>query len=213
MGAAIAPLTASRSEEIAFIVLLGGYGLIGTQTGVITRKYLGQRLGETEKESEKGIRLVERIFQIILSEEGWNEVNSLIHEEMKNNFTNLSKEQQSVFETVDNYLTFTYEGFLLSEGSTPMYRFFLDYNPSSSLLKTTCPVLLLFGELDVIHPPDHHMDNMVQALKNGGNNNINIEVFPQTDHEFTTLESMKKKEFTPRLLHTVRDWILQTCDK
>lgn len=213
LGTAIAPLAASISKEITFIVLLGGYGLIGSKTGVITRKYLGHLLGETDKEFEKGVKLVERIFKVILSEEGWEEVNSLVHGEINSNFDKLSEEKQSEFKTVDTYLKSTYEGFLLSEGNTPMYRSFLGYNPSSSLLKTFYPVLLLFGELDVIHPPDQHMDNMMKALKNGGNNNINIEIFPKTDHEFTTLDSMKKKEFTPRLLQTICDWILKTCVK
>ncbi len=213
LGAAIAPLAASRFEEIAFIVLLRGYGLKGIKTGTITRKSLGQLLGETDKETEKGVKLVKHIFQVIISKEGWEEVNSLVHEEINSNFNNLSEEQRTVFKTVDNYLKSTYEGFLLSEGNTPMYRSFLEYDPSSSLQQTSCPVLLLFGELDVIHPPNQHMDNMLKALKSRNINNFNFEVFSQTDHEFTTLDSMKKKEFTPRLLPTICDWILKTYVK
>jgi pimeloyl-ACP methyl ester carboxylesterase len=34
-----------------------------------------------------------------------------------------------------------------------------------SLIQTNCPVLLLFGDLDVIHPPDKHLEIMERALK------------------------------------------------
>ncbi|MFX0185960.1 MAG: hypothetical protein ACFE95_22980 [Candidatus Hodarchaeota archaeon] len=158
LGAAIAPLTASRLKEVKFVILFGGYGLIGSKKGTITRKYLGQALGETENESEEGVKFVKRIFEVIQSEEGWEEICSEIHEKMNSSFKKLPKDQQNTFQTADNYLKSTYEGFLLSEGNTPMYRSFLQYYPSSSLLKTSCPALLLFGELDVIHPGTQNLN-------------------------------------------------------
>ncbi len=209
LGAAIAPLAASRSEEIAFIVVLGGYGLIGSETGAITRKYLGRLLGETEEETEEGVKFVKSIFQVLLSGEGWEEVCSVILEKMTLKFDSLAEDQQAVYMTVENYLNSTYEGFLLSQGNTPMYRSFLQYDPSSSFLKVSCPVLLLFGELDVVHPPDQHMNAMTNALRNGGNNSVSIEIFSKTDHEFTNADSMKKKDFTPKLLPTIIDWIVK----
>lgn len=144
---------------------------------------------------------------MIQAEVGWEEICSVVQEKMKSNFKKLPEDQQNTFQNANNYLNSIYEGFLLSEGNTPMYRFFLQYDPSSSLLKTSCPVLLLFGDLDVIHPPDQHMDIMMKALKNGGNNDISDKVFTQTDHDFTTLDSIKKKEFTLNLLRTISDWI------
>lgn len=67
LGAAIAPLAASTSEAIAFIVVLGGHGLIGSETGKISRRYIGRALGETEEETEEGLNLVNSIFQVLIS--------------------------------------------------------------------------------------------------------------------------------------------------
>lgn len=39
---------------------------------------------------------------------------------------------------------------------------------------------------------------------------LNFNLFSQTDHEFTTVDSMKKKEFIPTLLPTILDWIEKT---
>ncbi|MFX0185961.1 MAG: hypothetical protein ACFE95_22985 [Candidatus Hodarchaeota archaeon] len=53
----------------------------------------------------------------------------------------------------------------------------------------------------------------MKALKNGDNNDVSVKVFAQTDHEFTTLDSIKKKEFTPDLLQRISDWILKVGTK
>ncbi len=207
LGAAIAPLAASKSDKIAFIVLLGGHGLLGTKTGAITRKYLGQVIGETNEVTENGVKLVKRVFQLIQSEEEWDKIKSLIYEEMSSIFKKFSDEKQNMFKSVDNYLQSTFEGFLLSEGNTPMYRSFLNYDPSTSLSKVKCPVLLLFGGMDHIHPPDKHMDTIVEALKTSGNKNITVKLIPKVDHEFTTPESKKNKKFTSEFLTIITDWI------
>ncbi|PWI46523.1 hypothetical protein CEE45_16360 [Candidatus Heimdallarchaeota archaeon B3_Heim] len=207
LGAAIAPLVASHSKEVKFLVLLGGHGLIGTKTAATTRKYLGRILGETDKESEEGVKLVEKLFKVILAEGEWEEVCLLVQEKITGKFLNLPDESKQMFKTLDNYLNSTYEGFLITDGNTPMYRSFLKYDPSISLSKTTCPSLLLFGELDIIHPPDQHMDVMLKALKHGDNNDVTVKVFPQTNHEFTTSNSLKRKEFTPNFLQVIINWI------
>jgi pimeloyl-ACP methyl ester carboxylesterase len=210
LGAAIAPIVAFQSEEIAFIILLGGHGLIGSKTGKITRKSLGQLIGETEEEAEEGANFVQSIYRNLLSENKWEEIQSVILEKMTLKFNRLSEDKQTMYKTVENYLNSSYEGFLFAYGNSPMFRSFLQYDPRSSLSKTSCPVLLLFGEIDVLHPPDHHKDAMLNALKTGGNNDITVEVFSQTDHEFTTVDSRKKKEFIPTLLPIILDWIERT---
>ncbi|MHA1227414.1 MAG: alpha/beta hydrolase, partial [Candidatus Hodarchaeales archaeon] len=116
LGAAIAPLAASQSKGVNFIVIIGGYGLIGSKTATITRSYLGPVLGESKKDTEEGVKLVNRIFQAILSEEGWEEAYSLVQEKMNARFERMSEDQQKFFKTAENYMKFTYEGFLLSEG-------------------------------------------------------------------------------------------------
>jgi pimeloyl-ACP methyl ester carboxylesterase len=213
LGAAIAPIAASKSEEVAFLVLLGGHGLIGNKTGVVTTKYLGKAFGKTGEEIDENIKLVEHMFQIILAEEGWEEMKIFTYEKIKSNFEKLPEFQKTSIKTIDAYLESTYEGFLLSQGNTPMYRSFLKYDPSSSLSKTFCPVLLLFGDEDILHPPDYHKDIMLTNLRISGNNNINFEVFFGVDHEFTSEESRTKKEFIPELLPTICDWILKFCRK
>jgi len=213
LGAAIAPLAASRSKEVSFVVLLGGHGQVGSETGAITRKYIGRQSGETEKELEKGEERVKTLFEAILTGEGWKQASSRVREEMVSNFLNLPDDRQKLFKTAESYLKNTYEGFLLARGYTPMYRSFLRYDPALSLEKVFCPSLLLFAELDIFHPPEHHKDVMIEALKKGENKEIISKVFLRTDHEFTTTNAMKKKEFIAGFLSTISDWILDTCVK
>ncbi len=99
---------------------------------------------------------------------------------------------------------------------TPWFKFFLDYDPAPTLEKVKCPVLAVFGELDLQVPAAVNRDPMEQALKNGGNTAYRIEVMARANHlyqeaktgtvqEYTTL----KKEFVPELLPLLTSWILK----
>ncbi|MFX0063909.1 MAG: hypothetical protein ACFFC7_17200 [Candidatus Hermodarchaeota archaeon] len=181
------------------------------ETGFITQKYIARILGETEEEIKEGQQLLQRLYDSIRTGEDWEEISVEVRKKVKEKFNKLSKNQHR-FQTVEDYLNSTYEGFVLVQGLTPMYKFFLNYEPFLTFKEVSCPVLLLFGELDIIHPPDHHKEVILNALKEGGNKSISAKVFPQTDHDFTTEDSIKKKDFAPEFLDTITSWILNQVE-
>jgi pimeloyl-ACP methyl ester carboxylesterase len=213
LGATIASLAASQTDEVRFLVLLGVHGLIGTETGSITRKYIGQALGESSQDSEEGMRFVSEIYDKILTDVDWEELQSNIWKKAEENYLKLSDKERRDFFSFEEYLKTTYEGFLYSEGNTPMFRSFLSYNPVKSFKRIKCPSLLLFAEQDVFHPPEKHKLTILDALSEAGNVSVTVKEFPQTSHEFTTIESRNRLEFVPNILPTIHEWILDVVDK
>lgn len=207
LGAAIAPMTASRTDKVSFIVLMGAHGLKGKETGQITRKCVGKLLGESEEEIAKYSRFIKKCYDVILSEGDWEKMNKEILVVLNERFEKLPKEYQNMFKTSENYTKSTYEGFLLKGGFTPMFRSFLNHDPSKVFSKVQCPLLLLFADEDIFHPQKEHSKAIIDALKEGGNNKFTIKVFQKTSHEFSTAESRKKNTFNPELLPTIGEWL------
>jgi pimeloyl-ACP methyl ester carboxylesterase len=63
-------------------------------------------------------------------------------------------------------------------------RNFIDFDPVPVLEKVRCPVLAFFGEKDVLVPPEGNVGPMEAALKKAGNKDVTIKVLPGANHRF-----------------------------
>src|SRR5262245_13304737 len=63
-------------------------------------------------------------------------------------------------------------------------RNFNDFDPVPVLQKVGCPVLAFFGEKDVLVPPDGNVGPMEAALKKSGNQDVTIKVLKGANHRF-----------------------------
>src|SRR5882724_768500 len=84
-----------------------------------------------------------------------------------------------------------------------------NYTPISYWEKIKIPVLLLYGEKDLITPPAASVKNIQAALIKAGNSNYKIVMFPNTTHEGHILG--KSNDFwdktTPGYCDTVYNWL------
>jgi pimeloyl-ACP methyl ester carboxylesterase len=58
----------------------------------------------------------------------------------------------------------------------------MGYDPMPALEKVKCPVLTIFGELDTLTPVSETTANYRKGLRNAGNKDVTIRVFPNADH-------------------------------
>lgn len=87
---------------------------------------------------------------------------------------------------------------------------------SSTLEKVACPLLALYGELDLNVPAEMNKEALVHALNKGGNNRYEIRVLPDANHYFMKAEKglptemfSLEKAFVPGLLDLVTNWIVK----
>jgi hypothetical protein len=100
--------------------------------------------------------------------------------------------------------------------ASPWLRYFISYNPIENLKKVKCPVLVLNGEKDVQVTAQINTAGIANALKNGGNKKVKVQIFPELNHLFQKCITCKIEEystlsqtFSTDVLQTMSEWIQQ----
>ena len=74
-------------------------------------------------------------------------------------------------------------------------RFFILYDPGPTLAQVTCPVLALFGELDIQVDPNENLPVMEYILSRAGHTDYLVHELPQLNHLFQTAETGAIEEY------------------
>ena len=96
-------------------------------------------------------------------------------------------------------------------------KYFLEYDPISSLKKVKCPVLALNGERDVQVQAKKHLPVIESTLKSAGNMKVTTKELAGLNHLFQHAKTGAVAEYAaieetvdPAVLTLVGDWILAT---
>ena len=156
-GGLIAPMVASESTDVNFIVLLAGPGIAGDQILLKQNELLSKAIGQNQDEIAYGLEVAKNAFEIVKG---------------PSDQENRSSELESYLtEAYDHPLAVVPEG-MKSEDlitlqvrqlSSPWMRYFLNYDPKPTLSQVTCPVLAINGEKDVQVSADN-LAHIEQAL-------------------------------------------------
>ena len=100
--------------------------------------------------------------------------------------------------------------------NSPWFRYFLTFDPRSTLRQVKVPVLALNGELDLQVPPKQNLPEIAKALKDAGNKNVQIVELPKLNHLFQTTQTGAFSEYakiqetiSPAALTLMSDWIVK----
>jgi pimeloyl-ACP methyl ester carboxylesterase len=209
-GGIIAPLVASRSPDVAFIVMLAGTGLPGEEVLYLQAAALLRVAGADQKDLERQKAFQQRVFTLVRQEKG-EAAEQKIRAAMKDAPSEIGGEDKKQ----------PAEAMPMLEGQvqmvlTPWFRHFLDYDPRPALRKTKCPVLALNGEKDLQVDPKINLKAIEEALKEGGNRDITVRELPNLNHLFQTCKTGAVSEYSaieetlaPLALETIADWILK----
>lgn len=214
-GGIVAPLAAVESKDIAFIVLIAGTGVKGIDI-IKEQSALIMRAENTpEDEIKENLELQERIFEVIISNGDIEEIRKDLAKSVLKSYEELPEEQKKTITDKDEYIKSMVD-LQLRQLESPWMKYFLSYNPAPALEKVTCPVLMLFGELDLQVLPSQNKEPMEKALEKGGNKDFKTVVFPKANHLFQLAETGSPseyatlpKEFVPDFLDIIKDWITE----
>lgn len=214
-GALVASIAAAEDQDIAFVVLMAGPGLVGKETLLLQASAIGTASGVSEKAIVQNRRIQEKIFKIIIEEQDNDMAKAKIREillkkmaETTENLDGPAKEkaQMSIEKHVETQL-----GQLLS----PWFRFFLTFDPGPTLMKITCPILAINGEKDLQVPPKENLAAIERALTEKKNPDFTIKELPGLNHLFQTALTGLQSEyrnieetFAPAALEIIGDWII-----
>jgi pimeloyl-ACP methyl ester carboxylesterase len=208
-GGIVAPIVASIKKDVAFIVLMAGTSVRGCdiireQTKLILKSY-----NTSDTDINKTMSLQGRLIDSVMS---GGDLKALREELIKDYIENDN-------ETPDSLKQKTAEDKAdagIFQLTTPWIKYFLKLNPQEYLEKITCPVLALFGGLDLQVPVQQNEKPMKDALTKVGNKDFTIYTFSKANHLFQTANTGSpaeygtlEKKFTEGFLEYIGDWIVK----
>jgi hypothetical protein len=208
-GGMIAPMAAVRSNDVAFIVLMAGPGLVGDKLLLMQNGLISA--AECDKEVKASITQVERLFVIAKDEKD----PAVARQKMKTESVKIAESARKKLEAQLSSLDGRVNQIL-----SPWFRFFLSYDPRPTLMKVNVPVLAINGEVDTQVPAKEDLAAIEQALKDGGNRDYKIVLLPKLNHLFQTSNTGAPSEYAeieetiaPVALQTMGDWIVAHTTK
>ncbi|MDW5290213.1 alpha/beta hydrolase family protein [Formosa sp. PL04] len=212
-GGLIAPMVASKSKDVSFIVLLAGTGIQGDQLLLLQQERIARVNGASEADIKKAIEANAKLFETVVTSTNnealqiklTNQLNALLETDADAKILNGMQKDEFVSMQVD-------------EISSPWMVYFIKFNPALTLENVKCPVLAVNGEKDLQVPPQENLTAIQNALTKGGNTNVTTKAFENLNHlfqesntgspaEYATIE----ETFSPKVLVYITDWIkLQT---
>jgi hypothetical protein len=214
-GGIVAPIAASQSDDIAFMVLMAGTSVTGAEIIFEQSALIARTAGASETDIERQSALQRRVFAVVRAGEGWDELSAALRSEIEAGLAAMPDSQRSAISDVDAYVEAQVQG-QITASRTPWFQFFIDYDPAATLRAVDTPVLALFGELDLQVTPGQNRGPMEEALRAGNHPDYTIRVLPNANHLFITANTGSPaeygslpKEFVPEFLPMVTDWILE----
>jgi len=214
-GGIVAPIAASRSSDIAFIVLMAGTGVTGQKILYLQSDLLLKAAGASDEVLAVQQASLEQIFKILKDEEDSTIAKKKIREALTDTLGKLSKEEKDSLGVSEAAIEIQLQ-MLFSR----WFDFFLMYDPKPTLMKVKCPVLAINGELDLQVPPKENLAAIEEALKAGGNTNYTIRELPKHNHLFQRAQTGAMSEYakieetiSPIALEAIAKWILTHLSK
>lgn len=212
-GGLIGPLAASRSAEVAFVVMLAGPGLPGEDILYAQGELIGRAGGATEAAVAVNRRIQEAMFAVVRAQPDTAAAVTELQHALQETLASLPAE---VRRGMEGELTPAALDAQIRQVNSPWFRFFLTYDPRPTLEKVPVPVLALNGALDLQVPAEANLREVEAALKRGGNRDVTTRLLPGLNHLFQTARTGSPSEYaqitetmSPTALEAVSSWILE----
>lgn len=209
-GGIIAPMVASRSPDVAFIVLLAGTGLTGEEILYLQDSLIEKLSGVPEDKIREHRAQSEEVFRTVRAEKDTTELIKKLRTIVRRDYESLSPEEKKAVADPDKLVEQQVRGV-----ASPWLRFFLTYDPRPVLKKVKCPVLAIAGEKDLQVPAKINLAEIEKALRSGGNVRVTVRELPGLNHLFQKAETGLPAEYgkitetiSPDALTAIGDWIV-----
>lgn len=200
-GGIVGPLAASRSGDIAFVVMLAGTGVTGEQVMYRQAELISKSMGVGETAIARNRAVQEMIFRVIRQETDEKAALEKFHAEWRKE--NSADPPESLDRQVKAMMS-------------PELRSFTFYDPAEALRKVKVPVLAMNGSRDVQVDPAQNLPAIKAALEAAGNKDFKTVELPGLNHLFQTCQKCTVAEYatieetiSPQALEVMGNWLSQ----
>jgi fermentation-respiration switch protein FrsA (DUF1100 family) len=209
-GGMMAPIAASKSQDVSFIVMVAGVGVRFSDIILFQKELKWKNAGMSEEDL-----ILHRNWHNDVSEIVTMDINdAAAADKIRALYSGLSKEEKSRLDKTPESL----EGEINWELS-PWRRYASKYNAASVISKVRCPVLAINGSKDMQVTADENLKAIEKALKAGGNTNYMIKELQGLNHLLQTADTGEELEYTkieetmsPTAMKIISDWIKEQVE-
>ena len=215
-GGWVAPIAATRSRDVAFIVLLAGPGVGGEDLLYAQEEAMALAKGASPEMNAVNRETAKRVYKILRTEKTDSTAARLVVETVRNAEPKLRAAAHS---PADSALVRTWLAGIDEHSkllTRPWFRYLLAYQPARVLKQLRVPVLALYGGHDLQVPPAQNVPAMQNALRAGRDRDFTVLELPGLNHLFQNaptgvIEEYARIEetFAPSALELISNWILE----
>ena len=186
-GGWIGPLVASRSRDVAFLVVNSGPGITPEAQDFYGIEHTLRQDGVSEAEIEQALTWMQSLHDAAREGMPFEQLQSELLEPSRGTaaeryFGGIGPEDWPFF----------------------VLNFQHPYDPVPSLEHVACPMLALFGELDPLVPVEESARIFEAAARESGNHDLTIHIFSGADHRIRVGDALR---FAPGYLEVMSDWL------
>lgn len=206
-GGIVGPWAASKSNDIAFVVMIAGPGVTGEEILYEQAGLLAKAGGASDEAVKAQRKIQETLF-------------ALVRENLKDD--ELVARAQKVFDEELSKLPEAAQLGLTKEAiaqqakqvNSPWFKLFLKHDPVPVLKKVHVPVLAINGEKDLQVPPKQNLPVIEKTLRDAGNKDVTVMELPALNHMLQTATTGSISEYSqieetmaPAALNAISEWI------
>lgn len=202
-GGVIAPMVASYSPDVAWVVLLAAPGLRGEDLMLLQTERILKATGLDDEHIAKTRDFNQKSYALARKEKDQAVLESKLTDLIDSTGMSTTLPPTALKAQVRLLMS-------------PWFLFFLDHDPVPALKKTGCPVLALTGEKDLQVAPKENLAAIQKALQEGGNKDFQIHELAGLNHLFQHAPTGSPTEYggieetmAPEALNAISDWILK----
>ena len=207
-GGWVAPLAASQTKDVAFLIVKSGSALSVADNILYELEMDMRAIGNfTEQEIAAAKSLRDQLNRALLTNTGWQPLMAAIEVSKNERWFQYARAQwlPTVPPPLDSDKNEVLNGL----------RKQIDFAPGPTWLKVHCPTLVLLGELDANTPSTTSARLIKSALTKSGNRDFAVRVLPKANHglfEAVTgygTESARLTRYVPGYMDGIAEWLLK----
>lgn len=205
-GGSLAPLAASRSDDVAFVILMAGPAVPGREVLLLQNRFLYESVGATEKTIDAQLVYLRRLIKLV-EQRNYKAARELTRKRIEGEFATLPKAQRPSVAEQEALVEAQ-----VADIANPNFRSFVLYNPRPALKGLSIPVLAFYGGKDVQVIAEQNAPALRAALAD--DSDVTIRVFKNLNHLMQPAETGGLEEYgqiettiAPQVLDLVVGWL------
>jgi len=215
-GGIVAPIVAGRSDRITFCVMMAGPVLPGNENLALSFAILSNDNLSRDQSFVEYRDQFRRLFDLSNKARTFPDLKAEaldLADELIPRF--FSENVKIIMGGVEKLSPVEFVSFMSSPCLTQTFI----HKPQDYLPAIECPLLALYGAMDVHVPAAEHIAEIREILKDSSNTDFTIELLPETNHLFQKCQTGFPVEYlaldhdiSPKVLELIGFWILEKTE-